>query len=134
MEFTAGTSILGALVRASLQGGLVIAAVWLACRLLPRLPASVRCGLWWLACAKLAVSLVWAEPVRLALLPAPAPPAEVALAVPFAAPSAASAAAALPVPDAPPPAERFPWERAVLGTWGAGVLLLLAATTRVVVR
>jgi beta-lactamase regulating signal transducer with metallopeptidase domain len=126
MEFTAGTSILGALLRASLQGGLVIAAVWLVCRLLPRLPASVRCGLWWLACAKLAVSLVWAEPVRLALLPAPAPPAEVVLAVPATSSTLSDTSFVAPAAPAAP----FPWERAVLGAWGAGVLLLLAATTR----
>jgi bla regulator protein blaR1 len=62
----------GALGRASLQGAAVIAAVWLVCRLVPRLPASLRCGLWWLACAKLVLGLVWAEPVRLAVLPAQA--------------------------------------------------------------
>lgn len=69
-----GTSILGAVGRASLQGALVVAAVWIVCRLFRRLPASLRCGLWWLACAKLVFGLGWslvgAEPVRLAVLPA----------------------------------------------------------------
>jgi hypothetical protein len=72
MSAFAAAPILSSLVRSSFQGALVIAAVWLVCRLLPRLPATVRCGLWWLACARLLVGFLWAEPVRLALLPAPA--------------------------------------------------------------
>jgi beta-lactamase regulating signal transducer with metallopeptidase domain len=64
-------SVLGALARASLQGALLIMGVWLLCRLMPRLPAAVRCGLWWLACLHLLLALVWTEPVRLPLLPAP---------------------------------------------------------------
>jgi len=62
--------ILDALLRTSIQGALFIAAVWLACRLVPRLPASVRCGLWWAACLKLLVGLVWISPIELPLLPA----------------------------------------------------------------
>ena len=58
------------LLRSSLQGALFIAAVWLACRLFPRLPAAVRCGLWWAACLKLLVGLVWVSPVEIPLLPA----------------------------------------------------------------
>ena len=38
--------VLDALLRASLYGGFFIGAVWAVCRLFPRLPASVRCGLW----------------------------------------------------------------------------------------
>src|SRR4029079_19101173 len=75
-----GASILGTVGRASLQGALVIAAVWIVCRLFPRLPAALRCGLWWLACAELVFRLAWgpagAEPVRLAVLPATLPAAE----------------------------------------------------------
>ncbi|HBL30393.1 MAG TPA: hypothetical protein DD490_26460 [Acidobacteria bacterium] len=64
-------AFLAVLGRASLHGAVAIAAVWLLCRLFPRLPATVRCGLWWLACLKLLVALVWVEPVSLAWLPAP---------------------------------------------------------------
>jgi bla regulator protein blaR1 len=65
-------AIIEALLRSSLQGALFIAAVWLVCRLFPRLPAAVRCGLWWAACLKLLVGLVWISPVELPLLPAAA--------------------------------------------------------------
>ncbi|HEY7213774.1 MAG TPA: M56 family metallopeptidase [Thermoanaerobaculia bacterium] len=63
-------AVVAALLRSSLQGALFIGAVWLACRLFPRLPAAVRCGLWWAACLKLLVGLVWIAPVELPLLPA----------------------------------------------------------------
>src|ERR1044071_2657462 len=62
--------LLAALGRATLHGAVAIAAVWLVCRLFPRLPAALRCGLWWLACLKLLVALVWVEPISLAVLPA----------------------------------------------------------------
>ena len=65
--------VLDALLRASLHGALFVAAVWAVCRLLPGLPASVRCVLWWLACLKIVAGL--ASPVELAWLPAePSPP------------------------------------------------------------
>ena len=67
-------AVVEALLRSSLQGALFIAAVWLVCRLLPRLPAAVRCGLWWAASLKLLVGLVWISPVELPLLPAAADP------------------------------------------------------------
>ncbi len=59
----------GLLWRSCWQGGLFILAVWLVCRTAPRLPAALRCWLWWLACLKLAAGLCFAVPVR-APLPA----------------------------------------------------------------
>ncbi|HEX3126916.1 MAG TPA: hypothetical protein VH394_06275, partial [Thermoanaerobaculia bacterium] len=60
--------VLDALLRASLQGALFVGAVWIVCRLLPDLPAKVRCALWWLACLKIVAGL--ASPVELPWLPA----------------------------------------------------------------
>jgi len=60
------------LLHAALWGGLFIAGVGAACRLLPRLPAGTRAWLWWLACLKLVFDLFWAAPLLLPLLPAPA--------------------------------------------------------------
>src|SRR5262249_50375421 len=57
--------------RACWQGALLIAAVGMAGRILPRLPAAARCWLWWLACLKLLVALAWAAPLALPVLPAP---------------------------------------------------------------
>ena len=69
------------LLHAALWGGLFIAGVGVACRLLPRLPAGTRAWLWWLACLKLVFDLFWAAPLLLPLLPAPA--ARLALASPL---------------------------------------------------
>src|SRR5262249_21550461 len=71
----AGITALG---RACAQGGIVILGVWLVCRLFPRLPASLLCTLWWLACLKLMAALLWVAPLSLTLLPAPPPSAAVA--------------------------------------------------------
>ncbi|HEY4564223.1 MAG TPA: M56 family metallopeptidase, partial [Thermoanaerobaculia bacterium] len=62
--------IVGTLVRASLEGGLFVAVVWAVCRLAPRLPAAVCCGLWWAACLKLLLGLAALPAVKLPLLPA----------------------------------------------------------------
>ena len=59
--------------RACWQGGLFLLVVWLACRLLPRLPAAGRVWLWWLACLKLLVGLFCLSSVPLPVLPASRP-------------------------------------------------------------
>lgn len=71
MSASALTALAGAsLGRACLQGTLFILVVWGVCRVFPRLPDAARCGLWWLACLKLLLGLVWGSPVLLPLLPA----------------------------------------------------------------
>ena len=62
-------------IRACWQGSLFILAVWVACRLMPRLSPAARHWLWWLACLKLVVSLAWITPLNVPLLPASAPQA-----------------------------------------------------------
>ncbi|HZI13717.1 MAG TPA: M56 family metallopeptidase, partial [Myxococcus sp.] len=57
--------------RASWQGALCAALVWALTRAWPRMPASLRAGLWWLVALKFVVSLGWVKPVPLPLLPAP---------------------------------------------------------------
>ena len=49
----------------SAQACLMIGGVALACRLLPRLPAAVRCMLWWLVGAQLVLGLAWHTPLQL---------------------------------------------------------------------
>lgn len=56
--------------RASWQGALCALAVWVLARAVPRLPASLRAGLWWLVALKFVLTLGWPRPVPLALLPA----------------------------------------------------------------
>ncbi|BDI30872.1 hypothetical protein CCAX7_29230 [Capsulimonas corticalis] len=57
------------MLRASVQGGALILVVWALCRFAPRIPASARCWLWWLASAKLLISLCCVGGVALPLLP-----------------------------------------------------------------
>ena len=57
-----------------MEGAVFVAAVWLVCRLVPRLPAAVRCGLWWAACLKMLLGLTGLPAVQLPLLPAPSSP------------------------------------------------------------
>src|ERR1700724_153090 len=78
-------ALLRQLAQASLMGTLFVLSVWLLCRLAPRLPAGLRCALWWLACLKLLLGLAWPAPVALPLLP----------------PAAAAAAGWLASPAAP---------------------------------
>lgn len=40
---------MAAMVRASWQGAIAIGLVWIVCKIVPRLPSSVRCWLWRLA-------------------------------------------------------------------------------------
>jgi beta-lactamase regulating signal transducer with metallopeptidase domain len=54
----------------SIQGAMVIALVWLACRLAPRIPAAAQAALWWLAALKLLLVFVPAPAVPVAILPA----------------------------------------------------------------
>ncbi|WP_255442294.1 M56 family metallopeptidase [Corallococcus sp. Z5C101001] len=56
--------------RASWQGALCALLVWGVARALPRLPASLRAGLWWLVALKFVLTLGWPRPMPIALLPA----------------------------------------------------------------
>lgn len=125
-------TILDVLGRASLHGAVAIAAVWAVCRLFPRLPASLRCGLWWLACLKLLVGLVWISPVPVPVLPASEEPAAAVLSHTEASAVTDAAPPASPVRSTPEPAapalSRLPWGAALAGLWGAGLLVHLAWT------
>ena len=59
----------GALGRACAHGTLCVLGVWAVCRLWPRMPASARAWLWWLACLKLTAGLLWVTPLALPILP-----------------------------------------------------------------
>lgn len=61
------------LLHACWQGALLVTFIAVVCRVLPRLPAGARCFLWWLACLKLLLGLVWTTPLGVPLLPAPRP-------------------------------------------------------------
>jgi bla regulator protein BlaR1 len=56
------------LVWTSIQAIVLIAVIALILRLLPRLPAAMRCMLWWLVSAQLLLGLCWHVPLKLPLL------------------------------------------------------------------
>ncbi|WP_426755347.1 M56 family metallopeptidase [Myxococcus sp. Y35] len=58
--------------RASWQGALWAVLVWAVSRAFPKLPASLRAGLWWLVALKFVVALGWLPSVSLPVLPASA--------------------------------------------------------------
>jgi bla regulator protein blaR1 len=60
------------LIRASIDGAVIVGLVWLMCRALPGLSPSTRTFLWWCAAAKFLISLVWIAPVQIPVLPASA--------------------------------------------------------------
>ena len=115
--------VLDRLVRASIEGGLLVLVVALICRLMPSLHARHRAALWWLAAAKLLVALAPVRPLDLPLLPA------TVTAIEAPAPAAEARVATI----APMVVER-PWrpfaspERWLVSLWAAGLLALSAAS------
>lgn len=67
-----GLALMGSLWRAAWQGALLILLIAAVCRAGRRLPAKIRCWLWWIASAKLILSLFLAA-IPLAVLPSSAP-------------------------------------------------------------
>ena len=57
------------LARASLDGAILVGAIWVLSRLL-RLTPATRTLLWWCAAAKFVVALAWTTPVDIPILPA----------------------------------------------------------------
>jgi bla regulator protein blaR1 len=57
------------LARASLDGAILVAAIWVVSRVL-RLTPATRTLLWWCAAAKFVVALAWTTPVDIPILPA----------------------------------------------------------------
>jgi bla regulator protein BlaR1 len=134
-------TLAGTLTRASIEGGLFIAGVWIVCRLLPRLPASLRCGLWWAACLKLLLGLVALPAVRLPLLPAAMSAAPVAAVQPLSIRTVDGAPARTLIPSAVPSPPPSPGEgrridlretgaAALVALWIAGLLILCRKALR----
>ncbi|MBV8159246.1 MAG: M56 family metallopeptidase, partial [Dyella sp.] len=137
----------------SLQAVLLIGAIGLICRQLPRLSAATRSLLWWLVGVQLLLGLVLPTPVALPLLSPPAPAATLAVSVvqpavqTFTAPSehrigsfGGGSATPIAVDDTIAPAMpqmeanhkdfNLPWQNILLAVWLAGVLLQLLVTGR----
>jgi beta-lactamase regulating signal transducer with metallopeptidase domain len=60
-----------AIVRGTLHGSIALMAVFLACRLIPRLPVSAKCWLWRLAWLRVIIAFVSSSSLNIPVLPAP---------------------------------------------------------------
>src|SRR5258708_39884305 len=58
-----------AMFRACWQGAIFILLAAAACRFGRGISAGAKCTLWWLACGKLALGLIWIAPPAIPLLP-----------------------------------------------------------------
>jgi bla regulator protein BlaR1 len=122
------TALFDRLAQASLEGSLLIAGVWLVCRLAPALPASFRVVLWWLATLKLVVGLAGIDPIPLPILPPAAPAAVVTQATR----PATSDSSIPPVAPVAPVAPSNHWRDWATRTWliAIGALFLVALLQR----
>jgi beta-lactamase regulating signal transducer with metallopeptidase domain len=118
--------MLAVLARASLEGAIVAALVWIAIRWLPRLSPATRAALWWCAAAKFLLALVWVTPVDLRVLPPPRAEAPAALSRP--APVAGTVlepgtpVQPAPVRSAPLDGRSVNWPVVLLALWSAGLV------------
>ena len=123
--------MMSTLARASLDGGIIVAIVWLITKLV-RLSPATRTALWWCAAAKFVVALIWTTPLPLPILPA----ASSAL-VPIArsAPSRSDVVLAVPAADLRSGSSaRAGWSFALGGIWAAGCALGVAFGMRRIAR
>ncbi len=121
--------LLARLLWTSIQAVLLIGAVYLLGRLLPRLSAAMRCVLWWLVGAQLLLGLLWHAPLELPLLSPASPHVIVAStpALPFSDQITVDEVGLSPI--AAPIAPALAWRSGIALLWLAAVLLqaLLAA-------
>ena len=122
--------MLSLLVRASLEGAVLAAGVWLVCRALPRMSPGVRALLWWCVAAKFVVALVWLTPVGVPVLPrgsadVPGITAGVTAAA-LAETTGAATRPAVPAPGSDAP--RIPWTAILVGAWALGLGISLLRT------
>ena len=122
------------------QATLLIGALWLLTRYLPRLSPAMRCMLWWLVGLQLVLGVAISTPVELHWLKAPAPVVEVV--APMATTHAPVIAQDSPItapvlvhePSTPtvaaPALSTWSWPEAIIAAWLLGVLLQSLRVTR----
>lgn len=126
--------LLPRLLAASVQSTLFVAVVWLLCKLLPRLSASARAGLWWLVALQLVVGVLWSSPLALPLLPAEvveqasATPMQMTLLSATTAEALASPMTSVPPDISPSAASFWSWSAAFAWLWLLGLSFMIART------
>ena len=123
--------MLTSLVRASLEGAVLVAGIWIVGRLWPRLSARTLALLWWCAAAKFLLALVWVTPVQLPILPVPQAGRVTALTVPLSPSGPESTSRTLaPSDESARTAAGVGWRPVLLGLWIGGVTLAMIVSIR----
>ena len=124
--------MLATLLRASIEGAVLVTLAWIVTRAIRRLSPAARTFVWWAAGAKFVIALVWVSPIVLPILPATGVPALTARLAdpPPAAPHKTSGGDSIPVArregvDTTRIGLAVPWSRVLPTAWAIG---LLAAT------
>lgn len=115
--------VFDALLDASMAGAVVALGVCAVVAVLGRLPAAVRCMLWWLVSLKLIVGLVGLAPVELPLLPP-------AVASPFAHTTPETGRTVVVGPEAPSGGPATSWRAVLAALWILGVTVATGALWR----
>ena len=116
------------LVRAAIEGAIVVALIWIVSRTSRRLSPATQAILWWCAAVKFLIALLWTAPISLPLLPVnPAIQTVSASASP-------QIDAASPVPRNAAyqshTGARFGWASALVAMWAVGCLAATATALR----
>ena len=124
--------MLTSLVRASLEGAVLVAGIWIVGRLWPRLSARTLAMLWWCAAAKFLLALVWVTPVELRILPAPQAGPVAAQAILSSRPGGDTISPTTPVPSDQSfrTGKGRDWRPVLLGLWTGGVALAMIVGIR----
>jgi bla regulator protein blaR1 len=112
--------MMSTLARASIDGAVVVAIVWLVTRIVNLSPAT-RTALWWCAAAKFVVALVWIDPILVPILPAIDPAASATPAAVVSRTAATDVASSgVEQPAAASSNSRERWSLALVGFWAIG--------------
>jgi beta-lactamase regulating signal transducer with metallopeptidase domain len=124
--------MLTSLVRASLEGAVLVAGIWSLGRLWPRVSAGTLTILWWCAAAKFLLALVWITPIELRILPAPQQSLPAVTSAERSVPEIGAGAAIEPASPNPSAAAAtaIEWPAILLGLWVCGVVLAVGAGVR----
>jgi bla regulator protein blaR1 len=124
--------MLTSLVRASLEGAVLVAGIWIVGRLWPRLSARTLAILWWCAAAKFLLALAWVTPIELRILPAPQTGPVAVLTLASQQSGADSIPATVPVPSdqSARTGVGIEWRPVLLGLWIGGVALAMILSLR----
>lgn len=122
--------MIDSLVRASVEGAVMVGGIWIISRALPLSPA-VKAILWWCAAAKVLVTVLWGTPLIVPVLPAVVVERQV---VGEAAGGTIAGARTVETLDAVPAAalrpQGFNWTFVALALWAAGAGLAAGAGCR----